>query len=83
MPDLSGIYGEKGDCVMGLFDLPRLWAYVWYEDGTRESVANTDTLTRREAERFRDQLQKLRGKTVVRVTLEDRKGSQFEKYKFT
>ena len=68
---------------MGAFDLPSLWVYVWYEDGTRENVANTDDLTAREAEEFRDRWQKARGKKVVRVTLESRSGQTYAKYKFT
>lgn len=62
--------------------LPTMWVYVWYEDGTRENVANTDDLTSREAEDFRNRLEKVRGKKVVRVTLESSKGYVSKQFRF-
>ena len=62
--------------------LPTMWVYVWYEDGTRENVANTDDLTSREAQEYHDRLEKARGKKVVRVTLESSKGYVSKQYRF-
>ena len=62
--------------------LPTMWVYVWYEDGTRENVANTDDLTSREAQEYRDRWEKARGKKVVRVTLESSKGYVSKQYRF-
>lgn len=59
-----------------------MWVYVWYEDGTRENVANTDDLTSREAQEYRDRWEKARGKKVVRVTLESSKGYVSKQYRF-
>ena len=62
--------------------LPTMWVYVWYEDGTRENVANTDDLTSREAQEYHDRWEKARGKKVVRVTLESSKGYVSKQYRF-
>ena len=62
--------------------LPAMWVYVWYEDGTRENVANTDDLTSREAQEYHDRWEKARGKKVVRVTLESSKGYVSKQYRF-
>lgn len=35
--------------------LPELWVYVIYADGTELSVANTDTLTKAEADEYKKQ----------------------------
>lgn len=53
---------------MSLF-LPSLWVYVWYADGTCENVANTDTLTKAEADAYAERWEKAREKPVVRVSL--------------
>ena len=62
--------------------LPTMRVYVWYEDGTRENVANTDDLTSREAQEYHDRWEKARGKKVVRVTLESSKGYVSKQYRF-
>ena len=62
--------------------LPDMWVYVWYEDGTRENVANTDHLNSWEAQEYHDRWEKARGKKVVRVTLESSKGYVSKQYRF-
>ena len=59
---------------MSLF-LPEKWVYVTFKGGERINVANTDTLTREEAEKFRDQWERSRKKKVIQVELEDRQGT--------
>ena len=49
--------------------LPNNWVYVGYADGTYENVANTDTLSRAEAEEFRMRWEKARGKQIKTVVL--------------
>jgi len=66
--------------IMDGLQLPSLWVYVWYADGTRQNVANTDTLEPREAEEFAKRWGQK--KKVVRVTLEDTKGKVYKKYGF-
>ena len=55
---------------MGLFDLPSGWVYVEYEDGTKENVANTDSINEKFAKSLADNWSKARKKKVVRVYLE-------------
>lgn len=50
--------------------LPSKWVYVQYEDGKKKNVANTDTLSAEEAEKYRAMWEKARKKKVTCVTLE-------------
>ena len=73
---------KETDMVYDGLQLPSLWVYVWYDDGTRETVANTDTLEPREAEDFAKRWGENRKKKVIRVTLEDNRGKIHRKYRF-
>ena len=66
-----------------LFGLPERWVYVYYEDGKTENVANTDTLTRSEAERYKLYWEQARGKKVVRVDLLTNEGKTVFRHDFT
>lgn len=57
----------------GLLKLPSLWVYVYFEDGTVENVANSDTLSLAEAMEYKLRWEK-KGK-ISQITLEtsDRK----------
>lgn len=57
----------------GLLKLPSLWVYVYFEDGTVENVANSDTLSLAEAMEYKMRWEK-KGK-ISQITLEtsDRK----------
>lgn len=61
--------------------LPSQWVYIQYEDGKRENVANTDSLSADEAEKYRAMWEKARGKKVIRVTLEV-KGDVLRAFKY-
>ena len=61
-------------------DLPRFWAIVHFENGDMLNVANTDTLTREEAERYKKDWEN-KGK-IVKVTLETTKGQIINSYSF-
>ena len=61
--------------MSGLF-LPSLWVYVRYEDGKRENVANTDTLSQEEADTYKTRWETARKKKVVQVTLESLAGQR-------
>ena len=67
---------------MGAFDLPKLMVYVWFENGTSENVAFMDTLSAKEAKRFKETLEGVRGMKVVKVTLEDRRKRIYTTYEF-
>ena len=67
---------------MGAFDLPKLMVYVWFENGTSENVAFMDTLSAKEAKRFKETLEGVRGMKVVKVTLEDRRKRVYTTYEF-
>ena len=67
---------------MGAFDLPKLMVYVWFENGTSENVAFMDTLSAKEAKRFKETLERVRGMKVVKVTLEDRRKRVYTTYEF-
>lgn len=62
--------------------LPSRWVYVWYEDGDMENVANTDTLTPEEAERYKSRWEAVRNKKVVQVTLESQKGDTLKSFAY-
>ena len=55
--------------MKSILSLPDNWVYVGYADGTYENVANTDTLSRAEADAFRSQWERARGKHVKTVVL--------------
>ena len=67
---------------MSAFDLPKLMVYVWFENGTSENVAFMDTLSAKEAKRFKETLERVRGMKVVKVTLEDRRKRVYTTYEF-
>ena len=67
---------------MGAFDLPKLMVYVWFENETSENVAFMDTLSAKEAKRFKETLERVRGMKVVKVTLEDRRKRVYTTYEF-
>lgn len=59
-------------------DLPRYWAYVHFDNGDKLSVANTDTLTRKEAEEYKREWSH-KG-NINRVTLETHNGELLASY---
>ena len=67
---------------MGAFDLPKLMVHVWFENGTSENVAFMDTLSAKEAKRFKETLEGVRGMKVVKVTLADRCKRVYTTYEF-
>lgn len=67
--------------MSGLF-LPSLWVYVRYEDGKRENVANTDTLSREEADTYKARWETARKKKVIRVTLENALGDTVKSFTY-
>ena len=52
-----------------MFNLPHRWVFVFYEDGTRENVANQDTLSAAEARALKFNWEKWRNKKVIAVML--------------
>lgn len=67
---------------MGWFDLPEHWVYVIYEDGKTENVANTDSLSKKEAQWFKDHWAQARGKKVVEVSLETDDGVKLKTFNY-
>lgn len=65
-----------------MLSLPSRWVYVWYEDGKRENVANTDTLSAEEAQEFKEEWEKARGKKVVAVDLTTSEGRLVKTFTF-
>jgi hypothetical protein len=66
---------------MGVFDLPSLWVYIWFANGTSKNVANMDSLTPEEAESIRKMWDRPDRK-VVRMTLQTSRGKVYREYKF-
>ena len=64
------------------FDLPSNWVYVGYEDGTYENVANTDELSRAEANEYRLRWEKARGKKVITVVLVTPRHSLIKRFNY-
>ena len=62
--------------------LPSMWVYVWFDGGARQSVAHTDDLTSHEAQEFHDRWEKVTGKKILLVTLENSNGNVIKKYRF-
>lgn len=60
--------------IMSL-SLPTFWVNVWYENGKKENVANSDTLTAEEASYFKSMWEEARAEKVVRITLESSDGA--------
>ena len=65
--------------MSGLF-LPSLWVYVRYEDGKRENVANTDTLSREEADTYKARWETARKKKGRQVPLENTVGAPVKSF---
>ena len=65
-----------------MLSLPSRWVYVWYENGKRENVANTDTLSAEEAQEFKEEWEKARGMKVVAVDLTTSEGRLVKSFTF-
>lgn len=65
-----------------MLTLPSRWVFVNYEDGKKENVANTDTLSAEEARVYKDRWEKARGKNVVRVDFQDSKGNLIKSFSY-
>ena len=65
---------------MGLFDLPRYWVYVEFANGKRMNVANTDTLSEEEAEKFKNYWEKKAD--IIKVTLESSDGKVLKEFNY-
>ena len=68
--------------MMGAFSLPKLFVYVWYENGTKDCAARQDELLPSEAQRFKEQMEQYRRMRVVKVTLADVKDRVYTTYEF-
>jgi len=66
---------------MGWLDLPSLWVYVQFDNGSTMNVANMDSLNPEEAEQIRKMWTKPSRK-VVRVTLQTKRGKVFKEYTY-
>lgn len=67
-----------------MFNLPSRWVYVYRDMDTlnnRISIANRDTLTKKQAEAYREQWLKTY-LDINRVTLEDDDGNVIKDYRF-
>lgn len=67
---------------MGWFDLPSYWVYVYFDGGVHENVANTDTLSKEEAQWYHDHWSRARNRNVYKVTLEDSHGNILRHFHF-
>lgn len=62
--------------------LPSRWVYVKYKNGKSENVANSDTLSEAEAQKYKERWESARKTKVVSVTLEDGTGKVLKSYDF-
>lgn len=68
---------------IGYIGLPSKWVFVWYKSGRVLNVANSDTLTKKEAEQYKEMWDFKRDDAeVVKVTLESNKGTVYKTYEF-
>ncbi len=69
--------------MIGYIGLPSLWVFVHYNSGLKMNVANSDTLSKEEANYYKEMWDfKRDGAEVVRVTLESNKGKIYKEYFF-
>lgn len=63
--------------------LPSKWVFVWYASGRVMNVANTDSLSEEEAEKYKQMWDYKRDNAeVIKVTLESNKGTVYKEYEF-
>ena len=68
---------------MGYLDLPSRWVYLWFDNGLVKNVANTDSLSKAEAEEFKREWEDWKKPLkVVRITLEGNHGNIYKDYEF-